>query len=532
MAVYVNEVGYYSTATKRANAVNVKKVSLFKEDGSLVKEYDVNEYSFEKLSGEDTAVIDFSDITEEGKYYFSDNTGSESCHFAISQNPYSELSKAALKMFYFQRCGCELKEEYAGLYTHKPCHISPVKYIYDTSKTFECNGGWHDAGDFGRYVTAGCVALAHLLYAFKLNPDAFKEEINIPESGNGIPDILNECRYELEWILKMQTSDGGVYHKCTSMTHTGFLMPEDDPLPFITTPVSSIATADFAATCALAYGVYSDFDKDFADRLKAAAFKAAKWLEVHPMLVFDEPKDCTTGGYGDLCDLDERLWAETELYLIDKDVKRINRINIYLDMNLNFTSLGWMDVGGFAALCVLSDVTAFPAIIYDQFKCVMIDEADRLLKVSKANSYNVSMHPYNFKWGSNMVLLTGAMVLCIANNITGNNKYSEVIRFQIDYLLGRNAMDTSYVTGFGDHAFKNPHNRPTASDNIEDPIPGYVSGGPNQNHCDDYSLANIKKDTAPMKCYVDHIDSFSTNEITIYWNSPLIFILAYLDKIK
>lgn len=528
MSIYVNQVGYFLNQHKHANVVGADKITLYSSDDKEIKTYTVDNYHFDKLSGEDTALVDFSDINQEGTYYFKDNNDNKSCVFSIMTDPYRELSKASLKMFYYQRCGCALEEKYAGKYKHNPCHIKPVKYVYGSNE-FDCSGGWHDAGDFGRYVTAGAVAVAHLLYAFLINENAFKDEINIPESGNGIPDVLNEARYELEWLLKMQTEEGGVYHKCTSMMHADFLMPEKDFLPFITTPVSSLATADFAAVCALASRVYKKYDSEFASKLELAAMKASIWLDINKSLSFEEPKGCTTGGYGDMCDVDERLWAATELYRIDKKNKYIAKINSFLDMSINTTSMGWMDVGGLAAMCVLTGDNIFPDAVYDHFKANIIDEADRLINTAKKNTYEISMHPHNFKWGSNLVLLNGAMVLCLADKLTDNGMYKESVLNQLDYLLGRNALNTSYVTGFGDNAFKNPHNRPTACDGIADPIPGYVSGGPNKDFCDEDALRCIKKDTAPMKCYIDIVGSYSTNEITIYWNSPLVFVLAYIN---
>lgn len=528
MGIYVNEVGYYQNSVKHANVTGCKSVTLYKEDGTKINTYVASELKLETLSGEKTGLIDFSDIKKSGKYYFKDNKGRKSATFEISKNPYKALSTAALKMFYFQRCGVELTPEYAGVYTHKICHTSKVKDILNRNKIFECNGGWHDAGDFGRYVTAGAVAVAHLLYAYIYNPKAFDEKINIPESGNGMPDILNECKYELDWMLKMQLDDGGVYHKCTSMKHAPFEMPEEDKLTFYACPVSSLAVADFAAVTALASRVYKAFDKKYSKKLHDAALKSGAWLEKNKGLIFEEFKSCTTGDYGDYSDIDERLWAAAELYRIDNNKSHLSYMASILDMKLDFTGLGWMDVAGLAALCVTTCENVFPPVIYDQFKNSIIDEANRLVNVATTNAFEIAMHPYNFKWGSNMVLLTGTMVLCVANKLTDNKKYRDNIIFQLDYLLGRNAMDTSYVTGFGDHAFKNPHNRPTAMDKIDVPIPGYVSGGPNMNHCDAYSLANIPKNTAPMKCYVDHVESYSTNEITIYWNSPLVFILALM----
>ena len=530
MSVYINEVGYFCGSSKHASASDCSKITLYKEDGTTVSEYHVTSSSMQDLSLENTGIVDFTEIAEEGNYYFVDDNGNKSCLFTISREPYNKLADASLKMFYFQRCGIALQEKHAGKYTHKACHTANVNYIFDDSESFECCGGWHDAGDFGRYTTAGAVALAHLLYAYRLWPENFNHTINIPESGNGTPDILNECRYELEWMLKMQISDGGVYHKCTSMYHAPFVMPEDDNLPFIVTPVTSMATADFAAVCSLASEIYEPFDKDFSEKLKSAALKAADWLENNPDFLYENPKQCTTGDYGDMTDIDERFWAAAQLYAISRDEKHLKYICRILDMKLDLTGMGWMDVSGLGSLCILSHKDLFPQMIYDQIKCSITDEADRLVSVSEQNAFEVSMHSFNFKWGSNMVLLNGAIVLSIANLLTGHKKYMDTVQYQIDYLLGRNAMDTSYVTGFGDNAFMNPHNRPTYSDGIDDPIPGFVSGGPNINHCDDASKKMIPAGAAPMKCYIDHYGSYSTNEITIYWNSPLVFTLAFLNS--
>ena len=154
---------------------------------------------------------------------------------------------------------------------HDICHTAEAK-IYNGEGTVDVTGGWHDAGDYGRYITAGACACAQLLYAYKLFPKAFDGlDLNIPESGSGVPDILSECRYELEWMLKMQREDGAVYHKVTTMRHAPFIMPEDDKEQLFVFPISSMATADLCAVCALAAGIFRPFDKAFSGRLAKAA---------------------------------------------------------------------------------------------------------------------------------------------------------------------------------------------------------------------------------------------------------------------
>lgn len=528
MAVYVNQEGYRTHAQKHATISGEKTYRLLRADGTVILEGSVGALKFDDCSAEDVAVIDFSQVTESGRYYFETENG-KSAAFTIDEKVYDKLFFDSMKMFYFQRCGIALEEKYAGKFTHKACHCKDVAVLRNESVRFSCNGGWHDAGDYGRYVTAGAVAVGHLLYAYELHPEAFDVNLNIPESGNGVPDILNECRYELEWFLKMQAADGGVYHKCTSIHHAPFSMPEDDLLDFIVTPVSSLATADFSAVCALASRIYRPFDEVFAEQLKHASMKAYDWLIANPGLIFEDPKECATGTYDDLCDADERMWACVEMYRVTGREDCVSLLNRMMELQISTTALGWGDVAGFAALCVFTDKeNCFSDYVVSALKGRWMDEADRLLSISKKSGFELAMHSYDFPWGSNMIVLTNCDKLMVAYELTGDETYLNAACCQLDYILGRNALNFSYVTGHGENACAHPHNRPTESDGIDEMIPGFVSGGPNQNPCDEVAMKMISKGTAPMKCYVDHWGAFSTNEITIYWNSPLVFALAFL----
>lgn len=531
MSIYVNQTGYMSTFIKRCTAVNTTSYSLYNSENHLVKKGNVCT-SFDKNSGDNAAEIDFSDVRDSGTYYFTDDSGNKSCSFSISDFPYENLLKDACRMFYFQRCGCELDVKYAGAYKHCACHTSPVTLLSNSARSFDCSGGWHDAGDYGKYITAGAVAVGHLLYAYELCPESFEMSLDIPESGNHIPDILNEVRYELEWFLKMQDEDGGVHHKCTSMYHTGFVMPEDDNLPFIVTDVSSLATGDFVAVMSAASRIYAKFDSEFSDKTRKAAEKSFEWLCKNPEFIFKNPPECTTGTYEDFCDVDERMWACAEYYRLTGDRRATDFINSALNMKINTTALGWGDVGGFASIAILTAPhSVFSDDLIQNISTKWIEEASRLCSVSSSNSYGIAFHTFDFGWGSNMTVLTNAMILSFAHKLTGESRFLDAAIQQTDYILGRNAMNISYVTGYGENAFRNPHNRPTYADNIDDPIPGYVSGGPNRNPCDPDACALIPEGSAPMKCYADVWGSYSTNEITIYWNSPLVFVLAYLKSL-
>lgn len=527
MSIYVNQVGYLPNQKKHATISGEQNFTLIDENGKEVLSGRSLSLLHDAGSGENAAVIDFSTVTTPGVYHFHTASG-DSCSFRIADDVYDSLAFDTLKMFYYQRCGIELLEKYAGRFTHKACHTAPVSHLYNRELSFDCSGGWHDAGDYGRYTTAAAVALAHLLYAYEVNGDKLSFDLNIPETGNGTPDILNECRYELEWLLKMQLQDGSVYHKCTSEHHTGFVMPEDDPLPFIVTPVSSLAVADFCAVCAQAERVYRPFDSDFADTLKFAALKAFDWLEKNPDLLFTNPKECTTGDYGDNCDIDERMWAIAEMARMTGRKDLCQKLYTMTEYNLSTTAIGWRDVGGLAALSVLTDKDGiFCEYNKSAFLSNWMDAADSCLKIMADNGFDFALRFHEIRWGSNLNVLSKGVLLAFASYFSGDSRYLDAARYQFDYILGRNPMNTSYVTGHGEKAFRNPHNRPTASDNIDDPIPGFVSGGPNGHPCDEAACNAIPEGTPSMKCYYDHVGSYSTNEITIYWNSPLVLLLSF-----
>lgn len=542
MGIYVNQVGYLPTSEKIAVSTFPCNYQLIcAEDQHCALDGTTSEAIEDSSAGEKVYHIDFSAVTAPGSYYILAGNGERSRTFQICSNVYTDIKKALIKALYYQRCGCALTEEHAGIYTHKACHTAPSIFLEDylskaaNPESFDMTGGWHDAGDFGRYTSPAAVAVAHLLYAYELFPESLQMELNIPESGNGIPDILNECLYELKWMLKMQAPSGGCYHKLTSFNHADFVMPEDDLMQFIIYPVSSMATADFAAVMALASRVYAPFAPDFAKDALEASKKAWNWLENNSYTGFHNPPESNTGEYDDDCDLDERLWASAELLRTDKENSEsyLNRLKEYTTAPVGKTDFGWTDVSGLATLTILFDPSHSAGELEPLYRNILFTEADRLCALQHDSGYQLAMKPEDFVWGSNMVVCNRSMLLILASLLSSDtdaDKYKAAALNQLHYLLGCNALDISYVTGFGENAFKNPHNRSTFADGIELPMPGWVSGGPFKTPCDPAALSAIEPGTAPMKCYVDHVDSYSTNEITIYWNSPVVFMTAFFQQ--
>ena len=584
MGVYVNQVGYYGKGEKRAVLpFSCEKFRLSDEKGNTCYEGKTLDLGIDLSAGDHVFAADFSDFAKPGIYRVCAegvSGGEESAVFRIGEQVYDGLLGDLMKAFYYLRCGCDLEPQYAGQYQHPACHMSKAKDWADRSYEKDVHGGWHDAGDYGRYITAGATALAHLLYSYRMWPETMKaHKVQIPESGNGVPDILNECRYELEWILKMQREDGAVWHKVTTAQHIPFIMPQKDLDPLYLSPISSSATADLSAICAMAAAIYEEYDSQFAGELKKAAEKSYVWLKQHPELIeFKNPKGCGTGEYGEWEDYSNRFWAAVEMYSLTGEEEYHKDLAEAWSKPFRRTALGYSEVGGFGMLSYLltnqkQDMTLRNAFL-KEFAC----EAAQRVKASGMGGYGVGMQHWEYIWGSNMEIMKAGMYFAIADyfgledevkSLADNvelamppqwvadwiedyytvkpeeqKRDEEALRrckemyeayslrdhaaVQLDYLLGLNAMGVSYVTGQGEYAYKEPHLRPTHCDEMKTCMPGMVSGGPCEQLQDPIIQKTVTKGTPPMKCYVDHWESYSTNEITIYWNSPAVFVTAYL----
>lgn len=460
-------------------------------------------------SKEKCAVVDFSDFTTEGTYKISAEGCGESYEFKIASDVFDELLDDTLRMMYLQRCGQELSGDLAGDYAHPVCHGEGA-VIYGTDTALDVSGGWHDAGDYGRYVVSGAKTVADLLLAYESYPEAFDDDLNIPESGNGIPDILDEVKYELDWLFKMQTADGGVYHKVTGKNFPGSVMPQEETEQLVISPVSNTATGDFAAVMAMAADTYKDIDAAYADACLKAAEKAMEYLRANRDAAgFKNPADVVTGEYPDENCSDEYFWALAQLYKTTKDAAYEEELNA-CDMTQVPGGFGWEGVG-----------------YYGMYACLSCDsqqlrEAAKEILNKTVTSMSTERDAYAstiedaYPWGSNMTIANNGMLYLMME--MGDEASS-----QLSYLLGNNANSYCFVTGYGTLSPTGTHHRPSQATGKT--MKGMLVGGPNSNLEDPYAQATLK-DAAPAKCYVDNEQSFSCNEVTIYWNSPLVYLIA------
>ena len=521
--IAVNQIGYlpgaYKSATLRGTALSGSAALINEDTGENVFEKKIGSSIDDPDTGDKEAIFNFSDIKEEGTYHVEAGSA-VSPSFRIASDVYDEAFKASIKMLYYQRCGSELSKDLAGDFAHPVCHTQASVLYEDKSKTLDVTGGWHDAGDYGRYSVAGAKAVADLLLAYENYPDVFDDNVGIPESGNGIPDILDEAKYELDWLLKMQRDDGGVYHKVTCRNFPGEIMPEDEKEELVIMPVTTTATADLAGVMAMASRVYSDIDKEYADKCLKASKKAASYIDKTEIdsVGYKNPSDISTGEYEDVCDIDERFWAYAELYKTTGDKSYEESLKSVLPDN--GYSLGWQGVAGYGGYAYLS------ASGQDADTLLLVkDEASKYAKETISNSakyYYGSSIVGAYPWGSNLTIANNGEYLFMMNGLIDKvNK--NVADMQLNYLFGNNSTGYSFLTGFGTTYADHPHHRPSQAMGVT--VPGMLVGGPNSGLNDAY-VQNVLQGAPSAKCYADNSQSYSTNEITIYWNSPLIYLLA------
>lgn len=518
MQINYNQVGYRPLDVKKAVFAgdNIKD-SFCLIDVNTGKEVFTSKLSdsvYYKDGDENVRVADFSEFKIPGKYIIKGENGEETKEFEIKDDVYRDAVKLSVDFFHLHRCGCELTKEEAGDFAHKACHNTKAR-IYGTDEFLEVNGGWHDAGDYGRYIVAGAKAVADLLLAYEF----FKDKMT-PEEADA---LLEEVKYELDWMLKMQDKkSGGVYHKVTCASFPPMVMPEEEKEELVISPISDTATYDFISIMAYVYRIYGSIPKyeNFAKDCFEAAKFALSFLENTKAESFKNPEGIVTGEYGDGNSLDEKFWAYAEMY---KSTGDKSYEDVLLNMNLADIPglMEWQEVGeyGFYAYVTAKEHSdeAFCKNVYKR----LTDHVDSILESVDKDPYGYSMNGHYY-WGCNMGVANDAMLLLMIDKLNGASKYNSYVETLIGYLLGNNPNGISYLTGVGSNPAKHPHHRPSAA--LGEAMPGMLVGGPEPNLRDDYMKKNYEG-VAPAKCYADNTDSYSTNEITIYWNSPLVFAL-------
>ncbi len=468
---------------------------------------------------------DFTNVTAPGTYAVHSQIGTSSYTFSIGTEAYAELDNSLLRMISMQRCGSDIDSSWALDMSHAMCHTDTAT-IYGTEETLDVTGGWHDAGDYGRYIKTGAKTVNDLLFSYMGNPNLYSDSTNGPDSNNGIADILDEARYELEWMLKMQDSDGGVYNKVLTTGLADTILPEEDTQKMWVLEKETASTADFAGSMAIAALAYKNIDAEFANTCLDAAVSAYSYLKDHPDL-YDakNPDDITGGSYIESSDTDGRFTAAIALYIATEKAEYLDDAKAYYAKDDTCANgIYWNTNGGYGRyLYLVKCIDEKDTDFYSSMMKSLAAEAGTVLAMEQGNSYNASLTAYT--WGSNGITSDNGILLAMYYDMTNDMAYLQAAYEQVSYLLGRNSLHTSFVSGIGTYSPKDVHSRIAKAKSTI--LPGALVGGPNASREDPVTIAMA--DTVPAaKTYSDSFDSYSTNEIAVYWNSSLIHLLSKL----
>ncbi|GAB3908684.1 glycoside hydrolase family 9 protein [Larkinella knui] len=557
--IRLNQIGFYPNAAKiaivigdasgefRITTPDLKK-TVFK--GTL------SEARPNAISGKTARTADFSALKTAGTFVVVIPGLGHSYPFEIKTNVHRAVAIGSLKGFYYQRVSVDLPAKYAGAWsrpaghikedTHVLVHPSAVSDSRPAGTVLSSPGGWYDAGDYNKYIVNSGITTGTLLSLYEDFPQfcqAFKT--NIPESGNKIPDVLDESLWNLRWMLTMQDpADGGVYHKLTNARFDGMVMPDKANKERYVVQKSVTAALDFAAVMAQAGRVFKSFSRDLpglSDSCVTAAVRAWEWAQKNPDQLYRQNElnekmdpDVVTGEYGDRDASDEWIWAAAELYVTTRNDAYYTAVNLFPDDKMPLPSWAQVRLLGYYTLARFEkSLTPRGQKDFPKLKKQLTGFADELIQNVDKQAYQTVMgqSARDYIWGSSAVAANQGIALIQAYRLTNDKKYLHKALTNFDYLLGRNATGFCFVTGFGDKPVMNPHHRPSVADGIEAPVPGLLSGGPNgnapkQDKCEGYTA------TSADEMFLDASCSYASNEIAINWNAPLVYLAGALEALQ
>ena len=590
--IRLNQTGLEAGGPKRAILVDPSTApldwTLLDPSGATAAQGKTKVFGDDPASGEHVHQIDFSTFHKAADGYRLKVGAVESRPFALRAKPDGRLTRAALSFFYQQRASVPILARYVERRDlARPAGHAPDKATcFDLADergqvwpgcdyTLDASGGWYDAGDQGKYVVNGGISVWTLVNAWERasvlkRPRAMKalgdRSLALPEQANGVPDILDEARFELTFLLAMQVPDGktlqvpvgkqtpvdgklaltaidasGMAHQKIAdryWTAVPTAPADDEQTRYLYYPTTG-ATLNLAAVMAQAARVWKKIDPAFSARCLDAARRAFAAAQRNPE-VYQLGAFTGSGGYGDGDLADETYWAAAELYATTGEAeyeKALRASPMFLaapSAGARPTGdLGWGSVGALGTITLALTPNRLKSDEIALARANLVASAGGYLGEDLGQGYALPYAPAaGYPWGSNSAVLNRAVVLGLAYDFTGEVAYRYGAVDAMDYVLGRNPLDRSYVSGFGARPMRNPHHRfwaQQADPAYPAPPAGVLSGGPNSTAMNDPVAEAMKGRCAPQTCWTDDYRAFTQNEVAINWNAPLVWASAFLD---
>ncbi|TAL61049.1 MAG: T9SS type A sorting domain-containing protein [Bacteroidetes bacterium] len=523
-------------------------------------------------SGDRAWWFNFSSFITPGDYYVFDAANNKrSYSFSIGNNVYNDALKHAIRFFYYQRCGMAKTAQYAGMnYTDIACHKASQQDLNcrdvtqpgNISLEKDLSGGWHDAGDYNKYTNFCFGTVNYLLDAYEQNPSVFKDNYGIPESGNGIPDILDEIKYELDWLLKMQNSDGSALMKVSTLGFTGGSPPSTDTPQRLYGPAASSATRTLASLFSHGSIIYKTIPSmvPYSNNLLTKAELAWAWLQANP-----GNSNYNNSGFGS-ANPEVSAYAQNStsltaaIYLFAASGTAAYRT--YIDNNYNIQPLQWTYWYPFEAVyqdallyyCTTAGATIgiVNTIKNNCITSVSTNNADLLPAYNtQKDTYMAQMQDNDYVWGNNQNKCEVGNILynMVHYNLDAANQtnYRNAAEGYIHYLHGVNPNGIAFLTNAnvfgGDNFTKEIYHGwfgdGTAFDGGISPYigppPAFIPGGVNPNYSPDAAYTgppiSPPNNQPVQKSYKDWNTSYPENsweisEVGIYVNAAYVKLLS------
>ncbi len=426
-SILVDQVGYARKSDKVAFFLGENLPDTFSvldsDSGQVVYTGQIEYEEGNESAGVQICYGDFTPLEEDGAYYIQAAMVGQSYSFEIKDNPYEELYHIALKKYYYNRCGLTLSSELAGEAARNACHSREAQLKDEAAVKLDVSGGWHVDEVSSRDVSKGCRTANYLLLAYELYPEVFDDAVGIPESGNGIPDVLDEVKYEVDWLLKMQDSkSGAVFSGVSSVENkaSGYLLYVDS--------VNMNATIQFAATMAKFSYLYQNYDRAFATQCLNAADRAYRYAGKYP-------EDITAEEYFHAA---AELYRATGSYGYHTVVKDYISDHIAADMKNDHVFWGCVT---YMSTKQKVDV----GLCGEAMKMLML-EGERIAGNSQSSGLLINKSEEE---GGNAELLRDITRLTVVDHVITNHEYAMVLQNHLHYMLGRNYQSVSYLDKSG-----------------------------------------------------------------------------------
>lgn len=528
-------------------------------------------YGQDAASGQQLQRIAFDSLAGPGEGYRLHAAGVSSDPFRIDAALYRPLAVASLAYFYHNRAGVPIEARFAG----GERWARPAGHPHEVATCFagkdqkgnvwsgcpyrlDVSGGWYDAGDPGKYVVNGGISLWTLLNLYERLPQAFADRsLPLPEAGNGVSDLLDHARWEMDFLLRMQVPEGQklrlpvaqagnakplvftevdaggmAHHKLAGRQWAAMPgRPDADTGERLLYPPGTAATLNLAATAAQCARIWRQIDPAFSARCLQAAERAWKAALRHPD-IHAVGDFAGSGGYGDADFSDEFYWAAAELYTTTGGAPYGQALRALPHFARIDSEPGWPATAPLGTLTLAFAQTGLRPEETQKLRAAIRAAADAFLAERDKVGYAIPFSTRDYPWGSNSNLLNRAMLLAAAYDLSGDTRYRTGVVDVMDYLLGRNPLGISYVSGFGERAMQRPHHRFWAESldpAYPPPPPGALSGGPNSSAMADPVAGAMQGRCAPQACWADDAHAYALNEVAINWNAPLAWVATWLD---